>query len=655
MIKFSLKYRIAVVIMTLEIVVMLLALGSTLKNYTESNRDQWAKTEQVQLNLLSELSRVALFTAEYDELQPYIEQAVADPHIVRVVLADRQNQVVVSSQVSDVGNMLPELVDTNERFWRAQEITNVSGRLGMLAINFSHAELLDANRNAKDLGFAIAASGIVLIAIVSLLIGHFLTRRLGTLTRAAQRFADGDLRAKSNLTGNDEVAVLGKTFDVMADNIQQHIDNLHATETALRQSRHNLERRVAERTAELAVARDQALEASRTKSTFLANMSHELRTPLNAVIGYSEMLAEDAKRGGYASIEPDLLKIKGAGMHLLSLINGVLDLSKIEAGKVTVEAESFEIPQFLKDCMTAVQPLATSNQNTLRLTCDAHIGTLHTDKMKLRQALINLLSNACKFTDSGDIDLRVQRTLVDGEDWVEFAVADTGIGIAPDQMSRLFSEFYQVDHSTTRKYGGTGLGLAISRRFCQMLGGEISVESSPERGSTFRIIVPANYRNVTGASPPDEHVAPATIADPRAVRIDPKKRPAHVATERRIHLPKVLVIDDDPVARELLTRYLTAEGYAIDRASSGKEGIDTARRLKPDIITLDVIMPDMNGWEVLQALKKDPETAHIPVVMLTMADERTLGFSLGAAHFLSKPLDRKLFNEVVTRILRKSD
>lgn len=490
MFRLSLKYRIAIVILSLEVVVMMLALGTTLKKYTDSNREQWAVAERVQLNLLSDLSRIALLTTEYDELQPYIEQAVADPHTERVLLVDRNDRVVVSSLVDDIGMKRPVLVDTEERFWRTQEITNASGRIGMLAINFSHSELLAANRGAMDLGITIAASGIIFISIVSVMIGHLLTRRLSVVTTTARRFADGDLTAKVNLSGSDEVAQLGQAFDAMAANIEKHIANLHATEAELRQSRNDLERRVVERTAELAVMRDQALEANRTKSAFLANMSHELRTPLNAVIGYSEMLLDDVVEGNYANIAPDLKKIKMAGMHLLNLINEVLDLAKIEAGKVSISLEQFDVANLIEEVAASVRPLIKDSRVILHVNCEKGLGSIRSDEMKLRQALMNLLSNACKFTEKGSINVVAERIDRAGAAWIKIAVIDTGIGIAMEQIGKLFSDFYQVDRSTTRKYGGTGLGLAISRRFCQMLGGDILVESRLYTGSTFTIVLP---------------------------------------------------------------------------------------------------------------------------------------------------------------------
>lgn len=649
--RLPLKYRIAVVIFLLEAVMMALTLGITLSRYAESNRDQLAVSERVLLNLLSDLSRIALFTAEYDELQPYIEQVVADPHVVSILLADRANRVVVSSTVNDVGKPMPPLVDSDDRFWRTQEINNAAGRAGVLAINFSYAELNKSNRQALDLGITIALTGMALIAVVGIAIGYLLTRRLNVLTTVARRFSQGDLAAQTGFVGHDEIAELGQTFDHMARNIERQIASLSNTEQELRKARAELEQRVLERTAELAIARDQALDASRTKSAFLANMSHELRTPLNAVIGYSEMLIEEAADSGYGKITPDLLKIKTSGTHLLSLINDVLDLSKIEAGKMELYLEDFSIEGVVQETVAAVQPMLRKNGNALEVRCRAGIGTMCADKVKLRQALINLLSNAAKFTERGQITIEVQRIYVNAHEWVEFVVQDTGIGISPEQMSKLFGEFYQADASMTRKHGGTGLGLAISRRYCQLMGGSLTAQSQTDRGSVFKINLPACVQQIN-VKHGDEL---GTEFDPRLVRLGPQHGVLENNAERRKHVPLVLVIDDDVAAQELMRRYLTRHGVRVETAMSGMLGIELARRLRPDVITLDVLMPEMNGWETLQYLKKDPDLAHIPVIMLTMTEDKVRGYALGAAHFISKPIDRGAFMDVLTRVMRKDD
>jgi signal transduction histidine kinase len=232
----------------------------------------------------------------------------------------------------------------------------------------------------------------------------------------------------------------------------------------------------------------QLAEASQHKSQFLANMSHELRTPLNAIIGVSEMLREDAE-ALKQDTEP-LDRVLGAARHLLALINDILDLSKIEAGRMELQLESFALAPLIADVVKTIEPLAAKSSNKVAAHCDGGIGTMHADQMRLRQALLNLMSNANKFTERGTITVEARQAQANGHDYVTIAVADTGIGMTPEQMGKLFQEFSQADASTTRKYGGTGLGLAISKRFCQMMGGDITVESEPSRGSTFTIRLP---------------------------------------------------------------------------------------------------------------------------------------------------------------------
>jgi signal transduction histidine kinase/CheY-like chemotaxis protein len=379
------------------------------------------------------------------------------------------------------------------------------------------------------------------------------------------------------------------------------------------------------RQIELEQARESAEAASRTKSQFLANMSHELRTPLNAIIGYGEMLHEEATETGQEELLPDLKRITDAGRHLLGVINDILDLSKIEAGKMDVFLEDVELAPLIDEVRSIIEPLSARNGNVLEMRCAADIGTMRTDRTKLKQSLLNLLSNAGKFTKDGRLTLTVER--IDGGDKVRFAVADTGIGMSEEQLERLFQAFSQADASTTKRYGGTGLGLAITRHFCLMLGGEVGVSSKLGEGSTFTMTLPD--RRLEAATEP----AAAAPAAPSATT--------------------VLVVDDDPAARDLLANHLHREGYRVLQARGGEEALARAREARPDAITLDVMMPKMDGWAVLTQIKNDPELADIPVVMVTILAERGVGLSLGAAEFLTKPVDRGRLSAVLRRLLRR--
>jgi signal transduction histidine kinase/DNA-binding response OmpR family regulator len=370
--------------------------------------------------------------------------------------------------------------------------------------------------------------------------------------------------------------------------------------------------------------------ASEHKSQFLSSMSHELRTPLNAIIGLTELLCGNPARFGTEKAHEPLRRVLGAGRHLLNLINDILDLSKIEAGRMDLTLESVAIRPAVEEVLGTARPLAEQNNNALEFDCPDGIGSLHADSMRLRQILLNLLSNACKFTKGGTVRLRIARAEESGQHWVDFAVSDTGIGMTEEQLGRLFQEFSQADASTTRQFGGSGLGLVISRRLCRLMGGDITATSAPGEGSTFTVRLPTK----AAPSPPVAETTPATTSP---------------AASQRCR-GTVLVIDDDPTARDLMATYLTDEGFAVETAASGVDGLRRARELRPAAIILDILMPDIDGWTVLATLKGEPELADIPVVIVTIVDEQRSGVALGATDYLTKPIDRERLVAIMSRL-----
>jgi signal transduction histidine kinase/CheY-like chemotaxis protein len=425
----------------------------------------------------------------------------------------------------------------------------------------------------------------------------------------------------------DEIGRLIDGFNTMLSEIQQRDTAFHHANDELKTRTLQLEGEIVHRKEmqkELLTAKHAAEDANRAKSAFLANMSHELRTPLNAIIGYSEMLEEETHELGKVENIKDLQKIQGAGKHLLSLINDVLDLSKIEAGRMGLHLETFDISQMIDEMVTTLHPAISKNSNTIQVHLAEDLGAMRADITKVRQILFNLLSNASKFTDHGTISVDVDRSTEEDQDWIRFRVADTGIGITAKQKGNLFQEFTQADVSIARKYGGTGLGLAISYRYVRLMNGRISVESEPSQGSAFTVHLPAKVTTEVTEAAQTEKINDLPVA----------------TIETKSNMDTILVIDDDSVVRDLMSRFLTRLGFHVVAAASGEEGLRLAKQVNPLVVTLDVIMPDCDGWAVLNKLKADPELSEIPVIMVTVVDNETMGFELGASNYLIKPVDR---------------
>ena len=385
------------------------------------------------------------------------------------------------------------------------------------------------------------------------------------------------------------------------------------------------------RTSEMETSRDDANQANAEKTRFFANMSHELRTPLNAILGYGEMLAEDCEDLGYDDLLPDLKKITSAGSHLLSLINNILDISKIEAGRMELYLTSFDIENMVDTIKDVVGPLATPNDNGFKVNLQDPLGAMTQDETKIRQCLTNFLSNGFKFCSNGTVTLDVDTFVQDEVEMVRFAVSDTGEGMSEEGLGKVFREYEQAERSTSAKHGGTGLGLPITKKLAEMMGGDVLVTSVLGEGSVFTLYIPREC--------PQDY---DEVEEGNAI-------------EKLEESEKIVVlIDDDVPMHDLIRRTLSKIGLTLVGATDSEKGMQIVREMKPRLLLLDVLMPGRDGWSILKECKSDPELADMPVVMVSQLSQDVLAESLGADDYLTKPIDRGLFLETVTRLMGDS-
>ena len=381
------------------------------------------------------------------------------------------------------------------------------------------------------------------------------------------------------------------------------------------------------RTGEMETARDEARDASDQKTKFFANMSHELRTPLNAILGYGEMLYEDCEDLGYDDLLPDLKKITSSGSHLLSLINNILDLSKIEAGKMELFITSFEIENMVETIKNISEPLAAKNDNGFVVNFDGAMGSMSQDETKLRQCLTNFLSNGFKFTKNGTVTLDVKSRSVEGVEFIDFAVIDTGAGMSPEGVAKVFEEYTQAERSTSANHGGTGLGLPISKKFAEMMGGDVVLTSEEGVGSVFTLSVPRECAEYN-----EDDV------DSNVINLDADDN-------------LVVLVDDDVAMHDLIKRTISKLSLTLIGATNSEKGMELIREVKPKLILLDVLMPGRDGWSLLKECKTDKELKDIPVIMISQLNQSNLAASLGANDYLTKPIDRSHFVNTVQRLL----
>jgi signal transduction histidine kinase/DNA-binding response OmpR family regulator len=480
----------------------------------------------------------------------------------------------------------------------------------------------------------------------------------GILTREDKDIQETVLYPLSIILQNTSYAIEAASLHKLISDQNKNLEEIVQKRTqSLEEQTHELKQEVAyRRLAEesLVVAKEEAERAARAKSDFIANISHEFRTPLNAILGYCEILQYETKKFNRPDIIEDLKSIEVSGRHLLVLFNDILDFSKIQAGKMDLNLEDFKVLSLVEDVMSTIRPLARKNRNTISVTSQGNVRTMFSDSGRVRQVLLNLLSNACKFTEDGSVSLKVSSETMDQTEWLTFSVSDTGIGISQKMITQLFKEFTQAENSTARKYGGTGLGLAISRRLCQMLGGDITVKSEPGKGTVFIAKLPAdatesgNGTGVIEASPSEA----MTSLEAEEFQKPSASQQEDAALSSGKNNETLLAINNDPAECDLIRRFMEMEGFRVYTALNASEGLRLAHEVHPDVISLDVLMSEIEGWMVLSQLKEDPRLAPIPVVMLSVEDEKEKAIELGASDLLTKPIEWDQFLEVVKRQMK---
>lgn len=550
--------------------------------------------------------------AEIMRLEPFVFSETANSYNLLIENYDSLNQDWRQFYVGYNDKRTPSIKKVEKKFNTTMKLLSEFESIEIVATEQQTLNLQRTVRFTDRITLAIYLFTIALTVSLGYLLIRYTNRSLNELNKGTVRIGGGDLKYHIPVNNDDEIGDLTIAFNQMSDKLSNAM-------------------------AQVQQSKEKADQANRSKTNFLANMSHELRTPLNAIIGYSEMIIEDYREEKTLDEEQaveDLQRILSSGRHLLQLINDVLDLAKIESGNMTVFNETFDSVDIIEELLTTMAPIAKKSGNLIVLEKSNDIPKLYNDAVKFRQLLLNLLSNACKFTQNGKITILV--SFNEKNNHAVFHVSDTGIGMTPSQIDRVFKAFVQADSSTSKKYGGTGLGLAICKQFVELMQGSMDVTSAEGKGTTFTVLLPAK---AVVQAPKD--AIPSENQQELSLDIIDQSLDQTSQENLENSLGRVLVINDDPAAREILFHHIEKEGYQALEANNAQDGIKIANEQQPDLILLNLMMRNIDGWTALSLLKESEQTRHIPVILQSMLDEKPLGLDLGAAEFLLKPVDRQ--------------
>lgn len=622
-------------------ILLLAIIASLLTAWLASSRTQQLMLAQgVQLsNQLASQSLLSLLYRSQKGADDALNSVLAFPEVMQAEIYDDKGSLLKRlARGSALQVAAPQrqaeavLVEETDAFWRfvapvysiANQIliqdeidpTPASRQyLGAVNLVVSKSRLRDMRKSLILGNLTVGlASAVVLILLLNLGISRVL-RPVDRLSKVMGEAEAEQRHLYAELEGPSEIRQMAKVFNRLMATLAER-------DRRLNDHREALEHEVDLRTRELVLARDAALMASRHKSEFIANISHELRTPLQSIIGYADVVREELELEGMQEQSNDLNRVLRNAQHLLTLINNILDLAKIEAGRMQLNLQETNIAELMQEAIEAVKPLMKLNDNRLEIQTDGRMASCELDRSKLLQILLNLLGNAAKFTRQGLVRLEASWDM----QALSVSVKDTGIGIDAEVLPHIFEPFRQGDGSQTRRFEGTGLGLAICRSFCELMGGRIEVRSRVNEGSEFSLYLPLPLKTLESFTESYHSLAQA----PQTSTL----RPVVMLTEGY----RVLIVDDDSAFLDLQARTLERAGYMVYTATSGQQALDLARSLQPDIITLDIQMPQTNGWQVLEQLKADPDLSRIPVVLISILDDHQAGLALGASEYLVKPV-----------------